>query len=77
MLTATQTTLTTEQLYAVGFGDGLAGRPRDRKYSGSLDYGMGHTQGYRSRPDSLFNVPAVQEQPLEIGAFDELLNALD
>jgi hypothetical protein len=76
MLTATKTELTTEQLYAIGFGDGLAGRPRDRAYSGCLDYGMGHAQGYRAKPDSLFNLPAIQESPLEIGAFDELLNAI-
>ena len=76
MLTATKTELTTEQLHAIGFGDGLAGRPRDLNYSGSLDYGVGHVQGYRARPDSLFSVPALLEQPLERGAFDELLNPI-
>jgi hypothetical protein len=66
--------LTTDQLYAVGFGDGLDGRPKDRKYRESLDYVMGHTQGYRANPNSLANVPKGQESYLERGWGDEILN---
>lgn len=71
---ATQTALSTDQLYAIGFGDGLAGRPHDRQYCESLDYIMGHTQGQRANPDSLFNLPPAQESYFEWGHGDELLN---
>jgi hypothetical protein len=73
----TKAPLATDLLYAIGYGDGLAGRFRDRKYSSSLDYGMGYVQGDRHNPDSLFNLlPKNHETPLERGAFDELLNAI-
>ncbi len=66
--------LTSEQLYAIGYGDGLSLRPKDRKYRESLDYVMGHTQGYQANPNSLANVPAIAESYLERGWGNELLN---
>ena len=63
-----------KRLYDIGYGDGLAGRFRDRNYSGSLDYAMGHIQGNRANPDSAFNVPRTQEPVLVYGWGDELLN---
>lgn len=70
-------TLTADQLYQIGFGDGLAGRRQDRRFAESLDYATGHVAGDRTRPDSLFNVPKATEGYDEIGWGDALLNPLD
>jgi hypothetical protein len=43
------TELDPNQLYAIGFGDGLADRPLDSNFTYSLDYAMGHTMGRRTR----------------------------
>lgn len=78
MVTATRQPqmLTTEQLYQIGFADGLAGRATDRKFKNSLDYEMGHIQGYRACPTSLYNLETGKEGYLERGWGDELLNPL-
>lgn len=70
------TSLTNEQLYWIGFYDGIAGRATDRKFSSSLDYELGHVAGYRACPTSAYNVPAAKEGYLERGWGDELLNPL-
>ena len=41
--------LSDDHLYAIGFGDGLADRTPDSKFTYSLDYAMGHTMGCRTR----------------------------
>jgi hypothetical protein len=41
--------LSNDQLYAIGYGDGLADRLPDSKFTYSLDYAMGHTMGRRTR----------------------------
>jgi hypothetical protein len=63
-----------DQHYAIGFGDGLAGRPRDKRFSEHMDYVLGHCQGRRDNPNSLENLPAVKESYNEIGWGDERLN---
>jgi hypothetical protein len=52
--------LTSDQLYAVGFGDGLADRPMDRNYRESIDYLLGYGMGGRSTPTT-----TVVDSPLE------------
>lgn len=68
--------LSPSQLYAIGYGDGLAGRRQSLEFKHSLDYCMGHVRGYRENPNSLYNVEKAVETPLERGWGDELLNPL-
>lgn len=71
-----ETALTADQIYAIGFGDGLAGRVKSAQFREHLDYVCGHVRGYRSRFDSLYNLAQTQESYLERGWGDELLNPL-
>jgi hypothetical protein len=68
--------LAPDQIYGAGFRDGFNRRIPNPNFSDNIDYLRGHVAGYRTNPQTLFNVETSPEALLERGWGDELLNPI-